>query len=438
MTKNIIFNLLLTGILCLALPLHACSDDKTQFITDGGGTSKSVTFNLLDYGADNTGLNDCSGAFQELFKAIGNTKHVEIFIPAGKYKLNKRVVFDHKTFAGYDENKGLIVRGAGEDVTEMICNNEEGVFLFNPATNRITVTLCDLTCVSNKDSRGTAIEFNTANQNAGDSHTRMFQARNILIRGESAQTGYFKNGVLLYNAWYPMLENVKLTGSYGIDATRKMDIGYLFHNCYSPMMTNCYFWGSANYGVRYLGVNFEPEDGIIRDTYLVGQDYGVYVHLATSPTWSEPAFHISGCHIHYNVTGVYFEGLRQFFIEGNLLYCYNSQGSKWWAQNGRPNETPKSYECRDIHLMYASDGIISNNQFTEPATPKRYAIDIEPNSGNILVQGNIFNFDGTGVRNKSPKVSNCIGNVFGGDPNFAVGFVPYQDETGTLKKIDFE
>lgn len=435
--KKSITHLLLAAGLCITLPLHACSDDKT-IITPGGDEGKSVTFDLLDYGADNTGLNDCSGAFQKLFDAIGNTKHVEIYIPAGKYKLNKRVVIDHKTFSGYDQNKGLIVRGAGEDVTEMISNNDEGVFLFNPATNRITVTVRDLSCVSNKDARGTAIEFNTANQNAGDAHTRMFQARNILIRGESAQNGYFKNGVLVYNAWYPMLDNVKMTGSYGIDATRKMDIGYLFHNCYSPLMSNCYFWGSANYGVRYLGVNFEPEDGIIKDTYLVGQDYGIYVHLASSPKWAEPAFHITGCHIHYNVTGVSFEGLRQFFIHGNLIYCYNSQGSRWWAQNGRPNETPKPYECRDIHLIYASDGIISNNQFTEPATPKRYAIDIETNSGNILVDGNIFNFDGTGIRNRSQQPSRCIGNVFGGDPDFSTGFVPYEDETGTLRTIDFE
>lgn len=428
-------------LLCMAalsFSLCACKKDESIVLPDDKDPTTGVTFNLLDYGADNTGLNDCSDAFRKLFADIGDTKQVEIFIPAGRYKLNRRIVFDQATFSGYEQNKGLIVRGAGEDVTEMICNNEEGIFFFNPATNRITVTVCDLSCVSNRDARGTAIEFNTAGQNAGDAHTRMFQARNILIRGESAQKGFFKNGVLVYNAWYPMLDNVKMTGSYGIDATRKMDIGYLFHNCYSPLMTNCYFWGSANYGVRYLGERFEPEDGIIKDSYLVGQDYGVYVRLATSPAWAEPAFHISGCHIHYNVTGVYFEGVRQFFVSGNLVYCYNSQGSRWWARNGRPNETPKPYECRDIHLKYASDGIISNNQFTEPATPKRYAIDIEPESGNILIEGNIFNFDGTGIRNRSPRPSNCMGNVFGGEPDFTVGFTPYLDETGTLKKIDFE
>ncbi len=425
---------LILSITASCLLLSAAAGNKAKSRT----CPATETLNPLDFGADNSGQNDCSDAFSRLFDAVGDATHADIFIPAGKYRFDRRVVFSPASFAGYDANSGLTIRGAGQDVTEMICNNDDGVLFLNPGGNRLTVTVCDMSFVALNDRQGTAVEFDTGGRNPGDVHTRMLQLRNLLIRGESPVKGFFRNGVLIHNAWYPFLDNVQLTGSYGIDASRKMDTGFLFHNCYSPLMSNCYFWGSAEYGVRYVGEGFEPEDGIVKDSYLVGQDHSIYVHLATAPVWAEPAFHISNCHMHYVRTGVYLEGVRQFFIQGNLMYCNNFTGSRWWETQGRTGEAHRPYECRDIHLKYATDGVISNNQFTEPATPLRYAIDIEPESGNILVQGNIFNFDGTGIRNASTQPTRCIGNVFGGKPDFSVAFTPYLDKTGSLRKIDFE
>lgn len=417
---------------CLLLPAVAGGEAKPR------AGSPGTTLDLLDFGADNTGQHDCSTAFTRLFDAIGDATQVDIFIPAGKYRFGRRVVFAPASFTGYGANSGLKIRGAGQEVTELVCDNDEGVLFIDPGNNRLTVTVSDMSFVAPGDKQGTAIEFNTGGRNPGDVHTRMLQLRNLLIRGESPSKGFFRNGILVYNAWYPLLDNVQMTGSYGIDATRKMETGFLFHNCYSPLVSNCYFWGSAEYGIRYVGEGFEPEDGIVKDSYLVGQDHSIYVHLATSPAWAEPAFHISDCHMHYVKTGICLEGVRQFFIHGNLIYCNNFVGSRWWETQGRTGETHRPYECRDIHLKYATDGVISNNQFTEPATPLRYAIDIEPESGNILVQGNIFNFDGTGIRNASAQPTRCIGNVFGGNPDFSVGFTPYLDQTGTLRKMDFE
>lgn len=430
--------ILLATTFTLGLGLGSCSKDKEISINGGGGSGDKITYTITDYGADATGKDDCSEAFEALMKEMSDKGHkqVDVFLPAGKYRIGKRVNFNQAIFAGYSDNAGIIFRGAGEDVTELICDNYDGGFAFNAGTNLITVTVCDMSFVTSRKGEGTAVEFNTANQNAGDHHSRMFQARNLLIRGNSFSEGYFENGVVVKNAWYPMLENVKITNEYG-GSTARMNEGFLLENCYSPLLDKCYFWGGANYGLRYVST-IDSEDGIVSDSYFVGQDVGVYVSLsARTDGWGEPAFHLSGCHIHYNKKGLALKGTRQGFVSQNLFYCFNLAGSKW----RNDTNAVTSYESKDIELDCANDYIISNNQFTEPASPKRVCIDILATSGNILIDSNIFNMDGTAIRNQSVQISRCIGNVFHGNPDFtranggqgAVALVRYVDPKGTLE-----
>lgn len=417
------------ALLILFTVLYSC-EKNGDIILPSNETENKTTLNILDFGADNTGTVDSSPAFLKLLVAMGNNRFIDVHIPAGRYKISQRIVFDQSNLSGYENSHGLIFRGAGEDVTELVCDNNEGGFYFNAGTNLITVTIRDLSFVAVRDGVGTAIEFNTNNQNPGDHHSRMLQVQNVLIRGGKFNQGYFANGVLCYNAWYPMIDNVKITSRYGDDSEKyKMNCGFLFQDCYSPLITNSYFWGNALYGLRYKGDKIAPEDGIIKDTYLVGQDNGIDIDLIKDYSkWAEPAFHISNCHVNYLKNGVSLKGIRQVFISNNLFYCHNLAGSRW-----RKDTNPVStYESIDINCDYTSDVIISGNQFTEPASPRRIGIDISERSSNILIQGNIFNFDATGIRNNSPNVSRAIGNVFGGSPNFSVELIPYQDNTGTL------
>lgn len=404
--------------LCLALSvLYMQAQTKSEF-------------NVLDYGADSTGQKDCSEAFSKILVAVGAQRHVAVYLPAGKYRISKRVVFNGTNFSATSSNCGLTFKGDGEDVTELICDNQEGGFLFNVETNLLTVTVEDLSFVAPREGCGTAIEFNTADANPGDHHSRMFQVRNVLIRGEHFDKGFFNNGVKCLNAWYPLLDNVKVTARYGPGSEMcKMETGFLFQDCYSPLVTNCYFWGNAKTGLAYLAAKIQPEDGIVKDSYFVGQDNGVYVDIKNPPDWPEPAFHLTDCHINYGSNGLFLKGMRQVFITGNLFYCHNEKGSRWKNDGTQTSDI----ESIDVNLAYASDVIISGNQFTEPASPKRIGIDISKNSANILIKGNIFNFDGTGIRNRSLKTSYCFDNVWTGEPVFSTGFKRVQDETGSLK-----
>lgn len=422
---------IITAVLAAILLLAAQAKPKP-------GAGQTATLTLTDYGADPSGTKDSSPAFKRLFAAMGERKNAEVFIPAGKYRITERVVFNQPQFAGYSESSGLSFRGAGEDATELVCDNPDGGFYFNAGTNLITVTVSDMSFVAVRKGEGTAIEFDTAGQNAGDHHSRMFQARNILIRGKTFNDGWFKNGVVVKNAWYPILENVKVTAEYGTDKAGKMNDGFLLENCYSPYVDKCYFWGPADFGLRYIS-SINGEDGIISGCYFVGQDVGIYVQLSSrTDGWGEPALHVSDSHIHYLKKGLAVKGVRQGFITGNLFYCFNKNGSRWWNDQNKASD----FESKDVELDASNDFIISGNQFTEPASPKRICIDIMPSSGNILISNNIFNMDGTAIRNRSETTSRCMGNVFEGTPAFTTSngktvIIPYVDEHGTLKKIDF-
>lgn len=397
------------------------------------------TYNVLDYGAVNDGLADCSPAFGKLIKSIEG-RQVDIYLPAGKYRITERIVIDMEALSGYNENVGIHFHGAGEDVTELICDNPDGGVFFNIGTNLITVSVSNMSFVSNRDGGGTAIEFNTKDQNPGDHHSRMFQASDVLIRGPRFNKGFFNSGVIIKNAWYPMLDNVKITSVYG-KAYGKMEYGFLIKDCYSPLVDKCYFWGPARYGLLYTKEN--AEDGIISNSYFVGQDIGVSVDLSPKRNgWGEPAFHLTNTHIHYKVKGLELKGVRQGFVSNNLFYCATRNGSKWWNKGDKVSEiTPKDIECTGVN-----DFIISNNQFTEPATPKRICIDILPDSGNLLINANIFNMDGTAIRNQSVQYSRCIGNVYDGIPKFTYSggenkvrvIRNYDDPNGTLKIFDLQ
>ena len=109
---------------------------------------------------------------------------------------------------------------------------------------------------------------------------------------------------------------------------------------------------------------------------------------------------------HYKVKGLALKGIRQGFVSGNLFYCFNRAASRWHADP----DSVSSYTSKDIECDAVNDFIVSHNQFTEPASPNRVCIDILPNSGNLLIDGNIFNMDGTAIRNRS-QISSTAASV---------------------------
>lgn len=405
-----------------------------------GLAASAETHNLVENGADPTGRRDSTPAFERIAARAAGARHVHIVIPAGAYRLQRRVLL---SATGNRANYGLRISGAGEDVTELLVDNPDGGLSFRGVgLNRLSCTISDLSLVAMREDAGVALAFETANP--GDHHARQFTAERVLIRGERFDRGNFSSGVEVRNAWYPAIRDVKVTSPYGPQAASPspLECGILLEDCYSPLLNACYVWGGRR-GLVHSARHKRPEDGIVRDSYFVGCEEGIVVDLvADAAHWPEPGFHISDCHVNYRDRGIVFKGVRQATIDTSLFYCHDRTGTRWWKQEqpsvaGGDATTPRPYEPRDIDLVHASDIVISHNIFTEPANPRRVAIAIGRNSGHVLMSANQFNLGGVAIRNESKEPSHASGNVFGGKPDWAARLVRYEDPAGSLQSIDF-
>ena len=404
-------------------------------------SAADIPASLANYGADPSGVQDSSPAFERLISGVGTNRHVRVLIPPGKFRLAKKVVFTADT---NDEYYGLHIEGAGENATEIIVDNAEGGIAFaGKQVTRLSVIVSDLSLVAGRESAGTALSFDTAN--FGVQNDRQFVARNITIRGERFDKGYFNTALHVRNTWYALFQNLNIFQQYGpaMGAQQhSMEYGMLLEDCYSPLVENCRVENSR-YGLVLRAVNTPPEDGVVRSSYFVGNAEGIVIDNRKKPEeWSEPGFHIDNCHVNYRDCGIRMNGVRQANISHTLFYCHDHTGTRWFKYEtavipGGDEKRPRDYEPRDIDLAHSSDIILDGNIFTEPANPNRVAVRIGPDSGSILISGNQFNMSGTAIKNESADSSYSSGNIFAGKPNWGDGLKRYDDKPGTLVSSDF-
>jgi len=424
------------GVVVSALvPLNALPPEPVE-----ARPPPSTPYSLIEFGADPTGRDDSSAAFDRILAQAKGSRHIHIVIPAGAYRLQRRALM---VVAGNHANYGIRISGAGQDVTELLVDNPDGGLGFRGnGLNRLSCTISDLSLVAVRDGAGVALAFDIANP--GDHHARQFTAERVLIRGERFDRGSFSSGIEVRNAWYPALRDVKVTAPYGPLAPAPSPLAHaiLLEDCYSPLLNECYVWG-GRCGLVHRAAAKRPEDGIVRDSYFVGCEEGIVIDLVADPaSWPEPGFHISDCHVNYRDRGIVLKGVRQATIDTSLFYCHDRTGTKWWKQEpatvaGGDARIPRPFEPRDIDLVHASDVIISHNIFTEPANPRRVAIVIGKNAGHVVMSSNQFNLGGVAIRNESKEPSYASGNVFGGKPSWAARLVRYEDPEGSLECIEY-
>lgn len=428
----LLLSLLLAGVAAGQVPRPAPQLPENRL--------SQLVLNPVSFGADPTGAADSSPAFQRLMVEAGTNRQVRILIPPGRFRLAKRVVL---AASGNASNYGMRVEGAGEDVTELLVDNAEGGILFNGEhISRMTFSIAGLSFVAVRPDSGTALKFEIPNP--GDQHARQFNAENLLIRGERFDNGSFSNGIIVRNAWYPRLVNVKVTSRYGGDSLTPQELlqhrsqlkhAFLLEDCYSPLIDSCYVWG-GDYGLVQRAVHGGQEDGIVAKSYFVGNIVGITLDIVRQAKyWAEPGFHIDNCHVAFRDSGILVRGVRQMNISHCLFYCSDRSGAAF----DRPKNGPaRDFEPADIDIVYGSDMIIKGNIFTEPANPRRVAVRISKDSGFVLITANQFNIEGTAIRNQSQKPSFSADNMFGGSPDWSAGITPYKDETGTLQTRDFQ
>jgi len=401
-------------------------------------------YRVTDFGADPIGVRDSAPAFRSLIARAGDSRHIHVVIPPGRFRLAERVMFTARGNANY---YGLHVQGAGPNVTELFVDNDAGGIGFTGThISRLSVTVSDLTLATARDGAGTALFFDTANP--GVTNDRQFTARDIMIRGERFDRGYFEIGVHVRNAWYALLRNVDITQQYQPAIGEKRystEHNFLLEDCYSPTIVDCRAL-NGRYGLVHRAVKTKPEDGIIRGSYFVGHVEGIVLDLKRgTKEWPEPGFHIDNCHVNYRDRGIVLKGVQQANISHCLFYCHDRTGTRWYMPDRMPvpggsRDKRRDYRPRDIDIEYGSNIIIAGNIFTEPANYGRVAIRIAPPSGHISISGNQFNLAGTAVLNESTRPSTVCGNMFGGWPSWSVDkgkwsgpLTRYDDRTGSLR-----
>lgn len=427
--------------LLLAASAGLCAAAASGQPAAGAATAAYISASIIDYGADSSGVQDCSPAFARLMTAVGTNRHVRILIPPGKYRLAKRVVL---TAHGNDDYYGMHIEGAGENVTEILVDNAEGGIAFiGSGISQLGVIVSDLTFVAKRDGAGTALFFDIPNP--GVTNMRQFTARNVAVRGVDFSHGHFNTAVHVRNAWYALLQNVNITQQYQTEIWEKryaMEYGILLEDCYSPLIADCRVT-NGKYGIVQRAVKTQPEDGIIRGSYFVGNVESIVLDIKTDPKeWPEPGFHIDNCHVNYRDCGIRIRGVQQANISHTLFYCHDRSGTRWFKDQyafvpGGDETHRRDFESRDVDIAYGSNIILDGNIFTEPANLNRVGVRIGPDSGYIMISGNQFNMSGTAIKNESTQPSYSSGNIFAGKPPWHAALKRYDDKPGKLVVADF-
>jgi hypothetical protein len=409
------------------LPVRA-QVDSAPFLENSG------VFNPLDYGADPAGAEDSSPAFNAMLADIGTRRQIAVFIPPGQYRLASRITFAAPSGTG---RFGLAVRGGGLDATELRVDNNAGGFFFDcSAVELAKVNLSDLTFVAERTNIAAAVGFEIAEANSAED--RQFCVENVYVTSpHHTSPNYFHTAFDVQNAWGPRFCNVHVRkqGVYS-DPIRWPVYGIRLRDCRAPVIKDTHINKVQN-AIVHVKDNWIAGDGIVVNCYLVSNERALDLQFRTpAEGWPKPQFHIDNCHFNYDRIGVNAVGVRQLHISHVLFYCSERGGSSWY-NDGTP---VADFDPVDINLEYANSVTIDHNQFVEPSSPRRRAIQVSADSSYVLIDGNQFNMEGTAVYNESSGEVHSINNMFGGmSGDFTGGgawLTRYTDTTGSVQIDD--
>jgi hypothetical protein len=382
--------------------------------TNGAGvlswTSSSSSVNVKDYGATGDGVTDDAPAFQAAFNALSSTGGL-LFVPEGSYLFNSRATFT---------NQNISIVGAGAEVTQLISNNSDGIFLINypgfaappPNIMEWRCYMSNFTCwpnvtrTSTWGGSGTAITVLRATRPL--SHQTQNQTfENIVIRlsdktpwGTTGTSPQFDNGFYLTNASQTIIHNCFIDGPGCHDSTA----------VYVANSTNITS-GSADAYFAFRMTNTDIA-GWKRGVYITGWIESVYIDncSATSAVWASIAIdssgtsingipgcytadiHITNCHINSQANCMYFTNCKDIQVENCNMYVQ-------WFNNENTYTGNLSYVTIDIPGNEGEYYFFNNNffncAFTDNASGKnQFAYFNFPNSagvgGGINISNNIF------------------------------------------------
>ena len=354
-------------------------------------TASSTNVSVRDFGAVGDGVADDSGAFQKAFEQAVMADHAVVRIPAGAYRLERRVSVDFRGAVG----NGLAIVGDGQGVSVIHCANTDGALRIRSELCMTQVTIRDLTFLADIPDAGTALEVSSSVR--GVRNYRTLTVQDVDMRGSGLPTRkFFSRGLLAFAQWRPLFQNVIFSGVLDPSLKEpdqkplfeelrgKPEYGICADWCYAPSFQHCYVW-ACHTGYRIVSRDRPegPEDGAFYRCTAVGTDIGIDVDTPIR----EPQLVIDSCHLSCREVGLRLRNRKFFHITNCLFYGGN-----------------EAYT--DIALANCQAGIITGNIFHSPdrdnmskePPSQRVGVDVDAKSMHISITGNTFNAKGEAVR----------------------------------------
>jgi len=341
--------------------------------------------NVLDFGADPTGVVDSAAAIQAAVNASQ-----AVFFPVGTYKLTAQITVSKSTaFAIYGE-------GIGNSILSW--TNASGGFAITMANNYDTITIDGLSLRTEFAGGGTALAV-TYPVSASSIFVGA-RLSNIEMRGSDNTTDYWTTGLRLLNGWNAQCSGLHIQGADTVP--RGMVKAISMTNCYDVVINACY-GTRGEYGI-WIGDGAD-EGFNISQCVFIDFDTGIYFNSFEAQAGTA----IRDNHMNTETYGINFQAKQQCVISGNLIYKITGSTASYVGIS-----TKFGNDCRitdnyirntgltggevGILLDDTDNCIVSNNHFVE-FNSGSVGVQVGALSGGNLITNNLTYTPGTAVVN---------------------------------------
>ena len=419
-------------------PSTSLFDEYTNFKSTGSTTGRNLVtrfadvVNVLDFGADPTGVADSSTAFQNALNLISSRENGgTLLIPSGNYLVNNTITFS---------DKSLSIVGEGEKITIITKTAGTDLFIFNGIKNPSIAYECStlhvkgITFVAGKSSSGAGAAIKAIwPENMTASFCCSLENLHFRSLNGNGASYWWDSCINLKNASQSRIVNIVSNFVNSVQTTHiRLDYSSNPTN-FAVLMNRLYLQGGL-YGIHQTGC---VEMVMISKGEIVGSRIGVFMDssaslIPTSPVGYNPLLDVKDIHINskeWNIKTIQWDGVHISGVEfyhgvgsgtdingGNVLL---DKGRRIRITNNK-FESPLSMPIQDIglHLKDIDRAIVSGNIFLQNSHRNIFV----ENCNKIAIESNAFypNFaiensiriENTIVPLTDPAKTRVIGNTF--------------------------
>jgi hypothetical protein len=267
---------------------------------------------VKDFGAVGDGVTNDSVAFQAAMTFLASQDDASLYIPSGVYRLTTRAsaTFSAGSYSIYGDGASSIIVG----------DNAVGALRMVCTSRHVYTTISNLNFSPVLPNSGTGFEYSVPA--GGVANRNVFRMENCVFEphvADDATSSWF-NVIVVTGTNRPSFNNIAAwrVGTEKPNAILNID------GCYKPIITDCYFNGTATYGISNIRTDTN-EGFLLSNTTINGADTGVYI----SQPNRHPEIWIQDCHLNNVITGVHVENSKFMWLCRNLMYSRAEDGAAY-------------------------------------------------------------------------------------------------------------